>query len=119
MSEQPSENHHAEKKKAGPKTPKKSLRAALADNAPWMPPQYEIADVAAIQALGRGDADPDQQKRALRFMIETVCDTYNMAYRPGGEDGRRDTDFALGRAFPGQQLVKFLKLNVPLLRRSE
>lgn len=75
---------------------------------PWKPSDYELPDVVAIQALGHGEATPDQQKRVLSFVIERLAGTYDMAYRPASP---RDTDFALGKAFVGQQLVKLLKIN--------
>ena len=76
---------------------------------PWKPVAWEVADAACVQALNRGDATPDQQKRALAYLIGPLCGTYDMAYRPASP---RDTDFALGKAFVGQQLVKFLKINL-------
>lgn len=80
---------------------------------PWKPADWEIPDAAALQALQRGDATEDQQRRALRFIIETVCGTYDLAYRPVSA---RDTDFALGKAFVGQQLVKLLHINTHALK---
>jgi hypothetical protein len=80
---------------------------------PWKPPHYEPADVIAFQALNRGEASPDQQKRALRYVIETLTGTYDMAYRPASP---RDTDFALGKAFVGQQIVKLLNLSLSVLK---
>ncbi len=82
-----------------------------------MPAAYELPDASAIQALQRGDATPEQQQRALKWIIENACGTYDMSYRPG-EEGRRDTDFAEGKRFVGSQIVKLLKLNLSLLRRS-
>lgn len=79
----------------------------------WHPPDWELPDASALQALSRGEASPEQQKRALRYVIETVCGTYDMAYRPASA---RDTDFALGRVFVGQQIVKLLKLNLGAIR---
>lgn len=99
--------------------PKKPSRQALLERAPWMPPEYELADVTAVQAVVAGTANPDQQRRAMRWVIEQAAATYDLAYRPGSEDGRRDTDFALGRAFVGQQIVKMTKLNPGLLPRKE
>lgn len=60
-----------------------------------------------IQALNRGDATPEMQRDALRFIIETVAATYDMSYRPESE---RDTCFAEGRRFTGLTLVKLLSL---------
>jgi len=101
-----------------PVIPPKTTKRALSDHAPWKPVEWEEHDVGAIQALARGDADADTQKRALVFVIEKVCGTYQPSYRAGGEEGRRDTDFAEGRRYVGLQLVKFVKLNLSALRRN-
>lgn len=84
--------------------------------APWLPCKYETADVAAIQALQRGDASEFQQKRALAFIINVVANTYDQPYFP---ESSRDTDFACGRMFVGQQLVKMTKLNLSRLKAME
>lgn len=96
----------------------KTQREAVAEHAPWRPVHYELADADALQALMRGDADAGKQQRALKFIIENLCGTYEVSYRPGAEEGRRDTDFAEGRRFPGLQIVKLLKLNLSALRRD-
>jgi hypothetical protein len=90
---------------------------AKAAPAPYTPPPYADADISAIQALHRGEATPEQQKRALDWWINVACATYDLQYRPGGQEGERDTSFALGRAFPGQQTVKLLRLNLNQLRK--
>ena len=82
---------------------------------PWTPSNYDVVDVQAIQALVRGDATADQQQRALRWIIEQAAGTYDQSFWPGGEDGRRNTDFAEGRRFVGNQIVKLTKLNVSSL----
>ena len=86
---------------------------------PWAPADYEVADAAAIQALMRGDATEEQQQRALRYVIEVVAGTYEQTYWPGGDEGRRDSDFAEGRRFVGNTLVKLTKLNLSKMRRME
>ncbi|MEK9809685.1 MAG: hypothetical protein VW362_04510 [Candidatus Nanopelagicales bacterium] len=92
-------------------TAKKSARAV----GPYMPVEYELADVSAFQALERGDADEFQQKRALKWLIERAAGTYEFQYYPTSE---RDTSFSLGRAFVGQQVVKLLRLNIQQLRKN-
>ena len=74
-----------------------------------------INDVAAIQAIARGDADPEQQKKALNFIIKEVCGTYNASYRQG-EDGRRDTDFLEGRRSVGLTLVSTCLINIKQMK---
>ena len=81
-------------------------------SAPWMPVDYKKADVAALQAMRRGEATPDQQVRAMEFILESVCDRNGMSFRPGGPEGARETDFAEGRRFVGNQIVKLT--NLPL-----
>jgi hypothetical protein len=78
---------------------------------PWSPAKYEPADVSAIQALVNGEATPDQQQRAIKWIIESACGTYDQSYWPGGEEGHRNTDFAEGKRFVGNSIVKMTRLN--------
>jgi len=71
-----------------------------------MPPAWEPADASALQALARGDASPDQQQRALNWIIYDACGTYDLDYRPDA----RDHAFVSGRRFVGLELVKLLKV---------
>ena len=96
--------------------PAKTERQAILDHAPWKPAKFEDADAAALQAMAVGNATGVQQKRALRWIIEGAAATYDMSYRPGGEDGRRDTDFAEGKRSVGNQIVKLLKVKVGQLK---
>lgn len=57
----------------------------------------------AIKALNAGNANEDQQRMALRWIIEMAAGTYDQPYRPGAPD---ETTFACGRMFVGQQIVK-------------
>lgn len=89
--------------------PPRKKPAELPKAEPWKPPHYADEDAGAIQALLRGEAMPHQQQRALAYIIETLCGTYDMSYRPSGD---RDTCFAEGKRFVGNQLVKLSKLNL-------
>jgi hypothetical protein len=68
-------------------------------------PDYVEADLYALRAVSRGDATPDQQRRAMDFLIKAVCGTYDMPYRPGDP---HDTAFACGKQWVGQAIVWFL-----------
>ncbi len=84
-----------------------SEQAAL----PWQtPPTIQNEDIFALQALERGTANAAQQKRAVTFIERTLCATDRMSFYPGGEDGRRATDFAEGKRWVGSQLRRLLKL---------
>lgn len=82
---------------------------------PYIPPAWEPADVSALQALQRGDATSDQQKRALDYII-TLAGTYDLSYRP---DSDRDTTFAEGKRFVGLQIVKALHINLAAIRQAK
>ena len=87
------------------------MKKSRADG-PHIPPPYEVADAAAIQALIIGEADSEQQKRALKWIIEQASGTYEFNYYSTD----RDTSFALGRCMVGQQIVKLSRVNVSKMR---
>lgn len=95
--------------------PKKLVPAALP--ASDAPAPFDIADASAVQALLSGTAEPEQQQRALKWVIEAASATYLPGFR-SGEEGRRSTDFMLGRIFVGQQIIGLLKVNISKLRRD-
>jgi hypothetical protein len=67
-------------------------------------PDYYEADVHALRALMIGNATPDQQKRVHKFLVEQICGTYDMPFRP---DSERLTAFAAGKQWVGQTIVWF------------
>lgn len=84
---------------------------------PWKPAHYDIADAAAIQALARGDASPDQQKRALIWIVEVCSARSDMSFRPGA-GGDRDTIFAEGKRWVGIQVAKLANLNLMNMKKE-
>ena len=80
-----------------------------------MPAKWELADASAVQALTVGEATPDQQKRAIKWVVETAAGTYDQSFHPGPE-GDRDTAFAEGRRFVGNSIVKLTRINISSLR---
>lgn len=85
---------------------------------PWKPVAYDVADAAALQALSEGRATPEQQIRALKWIVEIASGTYDLSFRPGST-GDRDTAFAEGRRFVGMSCVKLTKLNLAALRSQD
>jgi hypothetical protein len=83
---------------------------------PWTPAEWTVAEVSAAQALERGDATPDQQQRFLAYVVNGLCATYDLSFRPGGAEGARASDFAEGKRSVGLQIVKLLRLNLMALR---
>lgn len=78
---------------------------------PYTVPEYTKADVTALIALKQGAATDFQQKRIVDLIINRICETYGLSFRPGGTEGDRDTSFAEGKRFVGLQLVKLLNSN--------
>lgn len=78
---------------------------------PWELPKYELADVSALQALQRGEASPDQQQRALNFITYQIAALREDKFFPGGIEGQRATDFALGKEFVARRIAYFLSIN--------
>lgn len=93
-------------------------RAKAKEMGPTFPAPWELHEAHAIQALAAGKASEEQQRAAFRWIVEEVCGTYDLSYRRG-PDGDRDTVFAEGKRFVGQQVVKLTKINLQLLRKKE
>ncbi len=78
---------------------------------PWDEPT-----ALAIQALARGAAEPDQQIRALQWIVEVAGAGYQTSFVP---DSDRQTSFLEGRRFVAGQIVKLTKINVNTLRKAQ
>lgn len=74
---------------------------------PWFPAPYEDTDTYALKAVAKGEATDIQQRRAMNWIINTLCGTYDLSYRP---DSDRDTVFAEGKRHVGMQIVKHINL---------
>ena len=82
-----------------------SEQAAL----PWQLPKIDPADIFAVQALERGQANASQQQRIFDLVRRlTACE--RMTFYPGGEDGRRASDFAEGKRWVGDQWRRLLRM---------
>lgn len=80
---------------------------------PWAYAPYDDDDIRAIKALAAGKASEGQQRIALAWIIHNAARTYDMPFRPGGIDGQRNSDFACGRIFVGQQVIKLINMDMP------
>ena len=83
---------------------------------PFFTAPYGVADAAALQAVARGNADATQQKRALDWIINVACATYQISFQPGMPDA---TAFMDGRRYAGTEIVKLLKLNLETIRQAK
>jgi hypothetical protein len=85
---------------------------------PWAPPDWDLPDLAAVQALIRGDASPEQQQRFVAYLVNDICKTYDLSFRPEDAGGTRGTDFHEGRRFVGLMVVKMSRLNASAFRKN-
>lgn len=70
---------------------------------------YDEAEVLAVKAVAAGNASPEQQKRALDWIIQKAARTYDEPFMPGQHDLTLNL---LGRRNVGLQIVKLI--NVPV-----
>lgn len=81
----------------------------------WVPPHLEIQDGYALQALERGEATPEQQQRALRWIVEVAC----MAYQDTFDiDNERKSSHMQGRRFVGLAIIQAIKLNMQAVKKA-
>ena len=73
---------------------KPAEKLSLSDPRIIDPESFGIAQVAAIQALSKGIATPDQQTAALHFILVGVCKVDDEPYYPNSD---RDTAYACGK----------------------
>ena len=84
--------------------------------APIATAKWEKPDAHAIQALERGEASPEEQQRAFKWIIYEACQFYEVEMNPESE--RLSAIFA-GRRFVGSQIIKLLKINLSKLKEKE
>ena len=88
----------------------------------YAPPDYTTArakdGVFAIQAQAVSKANEGQQKTALDFIINEICRTYDLSYRPEEKGGERETAFAEGRRFVGLEIVKIIRSSFDALTKK-
>lgn len=85
----------------------------------WKSAPFTLADAKSLQALAQGIADEDQQKRALRWVVNNAGIINRSTYQPGGLDGERDSIFAQGRRFVGIQVMRLITTNLEELKKDD
>jgi hypothetical protein len=82
---------------------------------PWHPADYDEYDVTAMQALARGDANDQQQQRALNWIVHAAAMANDQSFVPGQADV---TSFLEGRRSVGNQIKKLINLDLAVLRQT-
>lgn len=83
---------------------------------PYGPAPWDEADAFAIKALIAGNANDAQQRRAIDWIINRACQTYDEPFIP---DNPRATDYLLGRRSVGLQIVKLANVSLGALKKKE
>lgn len=74
-----------------------------------------IPAIYALKALNDGTADAGQQKLALEYIIHVVAKRYELTYFP---DSDRDSAFAAGKAYVGDQILKLVSLKADEIQKE-
>jgi hypothetical protein len=82
----------------------------------WHPALWELPDASALQALQRGEADADQQRRALDWILRAAAGTYEWTFVAGQPDVSQHLE---GRRSVGLQIVKLLKVDIAAVRQLQ
>lgn len=77
--------------------------------------EAELADAHALRALHEGRATPDQQKRALQWILGRGCLVGGLPWA----ETDRETAFLCGRQFVGKQIGRLLICDLTSLRRRK
>ena len=67
----------------------------------------------AIKALAQGRATEHQQQLALQWIVERCAGAYVNPYCPASA---RDSDFAAGKAWVGQQIASIVNVDPDLFK---
>lgn len=78
------------------------------------PAEWKNADAAAIQALEKGKASKEQQKRAYHFILYRICEVDEFEYRTDG----RDHAFNSGKRSCGTQIKKLTSVNLAAFKED-
>ena len=77
----------------------------------WLPADYVPAQIEAMKAVYRGEADAFQQRQVLDWIINSAAGAYELSFRSDADGGERETAFAEGRRFVGMQIVKLVNMS--------
>lgn len=75
----------------------------------WFRCEYQEIDSHAIKACLAGDATPDQQKRAMQWIVTNAGLYDEVNWEPENE---RASSFEAGRRYVAIQIIKLAKLTI-------
>jgi hypothetical protein len=75
----------------------------------WLPKGFNLNKSYALQALSTGTATAEQQKEALKYIVEDLCGIYGVTF---DADNARLDAHNQGRAYIGHAIVQITKLRL-------
>lgn len=82
----------------------------------WRLPKLTVDETIALQALHRGEANAEQQKKALAVIIHKICAVYDETF---SLDNERLSCWYQGRRSAGNYILKELQIDLRKLREEE
>jgi hypothetical protein len=82
---------------------------------PLIPVETDLSVAYAVQALARGEANAEQQKKALSWIIERASRAYMPSYI--GEKVN-DTIFNEGKRAVGLQIIQLVNANLATIKEA-
>lgn len=80
------------------------MRATNTNATMIVPSVISVSEIAALAACVDGKASPSQAKLAMEWVMREGCRMTDLSFQLGGDDGRRASDFAEGRKWPGHMI---------------
>lgn len=82
----------------------------------WKIPRLTLDETVALQALHRGEANPEQQKKSLAAIIHKICMTHDETFHLENE---RICSWYQGRRSAGNFILKELMIDISKLREEK
>ena len=80
---------------------------------PWESASFELADAIALKALAEGNAEAEQQKRALNWIVHAAARLNRPSFHP---DSERASCLAEGRRMVGLQIMRLVTSTTETLK---
>lgn len=82
----------------------------------WRIPALTMDETFALQRLARGEADAEQQKKALAAIVHKICMTHDETF---SLDSERLSSWYQGRRSAGNFILKELQIDLRKLREDK
>lgn len=79
-------------------------------NAPYQPVSLTQEIAWAIKGVATGTADAGQQSIFMKWLVWDCAKTYEMSFRAEGPHPQKDQDFAEGKRFVGNSLIRVINM---------